>query len=467
MSQFVDEATRISGLTTTSAYAGGTVRFMCPELLEGGEKTTATDMWAFACLVGQGVEILTNQIPYESIKQKHAIPLAITRGELPMSNEDQKMDEDLWQCLAKCWKENPDDRPLLLELSSLLETLCLAEYWKRAFLSLPDAEDVGYDIYDAMTETYHSSLELALDEQEENNFELVDLTGYWRKQSEIPFASGNNTYVYRATLIPGLHHHPERSIVVKESRAIRIKHGDSPLKRRLLREALIWCQLDHKNIVPFLGLGFQVFGSNISLLCFISPWYENENVRDYLNRHPEINRSRLVGDSIEGVAYLHSRDPPVVHGNLKASNVLIDSNGRACIADFASSNTIQGMIYSAATTSSQGGGAALNRWMAPELVHEDNGKPTTASDIYSLGLLALEIYTGKIPFAHFSPLELLYALDKGSSPSRSHYEPFDPPKELWQVFERGWSFDPLLRPSAQEFRYTFHKVLKITGWDSV
>ncbi|KAG8955279.1 hypothetical protein FRC03_011225 [Tulasnella sp. 419] len=53
MSQFIDEASRINGFTTTSGQAGGTARFLCPEVLEDKPKTTATDIWAFACLIVQ------------------------------------------------------------------------------------------------------------------------------------------------------------------------------------------------------------------------------------------------------------------------------------------------------------------------------------------------------------------------------------------------------------------------------
>ncbi|KAG8957609.1 hypothetical protein FRC03_009975 [Tulasnella sp. 419] len=120
MSHFIDEANRITGFTTTSAYAGGTDRFLCPELLEDEPKTTATDIWAFACLV---VQILTDQIPYANIKGKHALPFAIIRGEPPMTNDEKRIDERLWQCLTKCWDKAPDNRPAAPKLSLELEHL--------------------------------------------------------------------------------------------------------------------------------------------------------------------------------------------------------------------------------------------------------------------------------------------------------------------------------------------------------
>ncbi|KAG8940343.1 hypothetical protein FRC03_005587 [Tulasnella sp. 419] len=108
MSQFIDEASRISGFTTTHAYVGGTDRFMCPELLEDQPKTPATDIWALGCLVAQ---ILTDVIPYQDITRKQAVPVAILKGDPPMVNMDGAIAESLWNCIKECWSKTPNDRP--------------------------------------------------------------------------------------------------------------------------------------------------------------------------------------------------------------------------------------------------------------------------------------------------------------------------------------------------------------------
>ncbi|KAG8952705.1 mitogen-activated protein kinase kinase kinase 9 [Tulasnella sp. 419] len=108
MSQFIEGASRIAGLTTTNASGGGTDRFMSPELLEDMPKTKATDIWALACLI---VQILTDKIPYHHISRKQAVMVAIVRGEPPVSKKHESIDAALWGCIQKCWSLVPGDRP--------------------------------------------------------------------------------------------------------------------------------------------------------------------------------------------------------------------------------------------------------------------------------------------------------------------------------------------------------------------
>ncbi|KAG8930975.1 hypothetical protein FRC02_003396 [Tulasnella sp. 418] len=120
MSQFISEASRISGFTTTG-NGGGTDRFMCPELLEDHPKTPATDVWALGCLL---VQILTDEIPYQKIIGKQALLMAILRGAPPMSNEAGGIAEALWNCIKKCWNVVPDNRPRTSELEQQLVLQC-------------------------------------------------------------------------------------------------------------------------------------------------------------------------------------------------------------------------------------------------------------------------------------------------------------------------------------------------------
>ncbi|KAG8928500.1 hypothetical protein FRC02_006829, partial [Tulasnella sp. 418] len=118
MSQFFDEAARITGYTTTNAYLGGTDRFMCPELLEDEPKSIATDMWAFGCLL---MQILTDEIPYKRINRKHAILSAIGRGEQPSSIQHDTISTSLRDYILRCWKADPESRPQASECRVLLQ----------------------------------------------------------------------------------------------------------------------------------------------------------------------------------------------------------------------------------------------------------------------------------------------------------------------------------------------------------
>ncbi len=75
-------------------------------------------------------------------------------------------------------------------------------------------------------------------------------------------------------------------------------------------------------------------------------------------------------DIVQGCRFLHAADPPVVHGDLKSMNVLVDSRFRAKVADFGLSIKYKGC-------------AGTPYWMAPELLQGD--VPSTAGDVSLIG----------------------------------------------------------------------------------
>jgi len=93
----------------------------------------------------------------------------------------------------------------------------------------------------------------------------------------------------------------------------------------------------------------------------------------------------ILRDIAQGVRFLHAAKPQVIHGDLKAHNVLVDGKFRAKVADFGlSAKKIIGAT-----------GTPL--WMAPELLRGDS-KNTAASDVYSFGIILYEVYSRKDPF---------------------------------------------------------------------
>ena len=109
---------------------------------------------------------------------------------------------------------------------------------------------------------------------------------------------------------------------------------------------------------------------------------------------------RLIVDICRAVRYLHGQRPTIVHGDLKASNVMIEAmkdHYRAKITDFGLSRLM--------TRAAQPLGGTI-RWMAPELFLNE-GKPHATCDIFSIGRLMYSIITKQLPLAGFSPKEIL------------------------------------------------------------
>ncbi|KAJ7715140.1 kinase-like domain-containing protein [Mycena metata] len=214
------------------------------------------------------------------------------------------------------------------------------------------------------------------------------------------------------------------------------------IRAKFCREALLWRDLNHPHILPFLGIDSSTFSST---LCMVSPWMEHGTVMRYLKEHGHADVDKLASLFIpQGLQYLHSRH--VVHGDLRGNNILITQDWRACLADFGLS------VVSNATSSMSTNRGGSVYWMAPELLDSDrfgfDFARTPASDVYAYGCVCLELYTGKPPFAGLrEPAALLRVLG-GERPDR----PLTPPlmsDTLWQHITTYWVETPAARPETQ------------------
>ncbi|KAG6907325.1 hypothetical protein DXG01_009407 [Tephrocybe rancida] len=234
------------------------------------------------------------------------------------------------------------------------------------------------------------------------------------------------------------------------------------LAKSFAKEAILWSQLSHPNVLPFYGL--HVFRAQLS---FVSPWAENGGIMDFLNQETTTtNRVLLCLDTAMGVEYLHGRG--VVHGDIKSANVLVDRAGRAYLSDFGLSNVDDPQIVhwtSQSSVASKGGSA---RWQAPELhraeadsenedeVEEPIIHNTEMSDVFAWGCLCYEILTGRLPFyAIRLPTTVVLRIVAGHIPSRPPAR--DPAwlkygltESIWELMENCWAFKPQARPQIQE-----------------
>ncbi|KAF7771752.1 hypothetical protein Agabi119p4_6063 [Agaricus bisporus var. burnettii] len=231
-------------------------------------------------------------------------------------------------------------------------------------------------------------------------------------------------------------------------KAIRIfRNGDNArILKAFAKEIVLWANLLHENILPFYGIYQGPYGR----ICIISPWVDPGDLSVYLQSFPQRPRPPLVLDITAGLRYLHQSD--IVHGDLKANNILVSDDGRALIADFGISSIVLPTKLASTQLSS-----GTMRWMAPELfTGEEESRPTMTlkSDIWSLGCVYYEIFTRKLPFYHCASDTRL--LSVRSIPKAIPHRPTDESEvdiisdDMWKLMEKCWDNEPCSRPNCHD-----------------
>ncbi|KDQ08936.1 hypothetical protein BOTBODRAFT_117804, partial [Botryobasidium botryosum FD-172 SS1] len=161
--------------------------------------------------------------------------------------------------------------------------------------------------------------------------------------------------------------------------------------QRLDREVNVWKDLRHRYVLRFIGL------CKIEVdVYMVSPWMEKGESLKYVRNNPQIRCARLLAQVADGLEYLHTQTPQVVHGDVKVVNVLISGDGHAVIADFGLSHMVAN-VELAYQQSSDGIQAGNPRWQTPELLTGltiEDCRRTAQSDMFAFGRLMLEVGSG-------------------------------------------------------------------------
>jgi serine/threonine protein kinase len=128
----------------------------------------------------------------------------------------------------------------------------------------------------------------------------------------------------------------------------------------------------------------------------IMPFCKNGSAFKYITEDNKITEEEcwnLLHDVAAGLAYLHEKEPPLIHQDIKPDNILVNDEGHFMITDFGISARVRSTIRNGMAQEQSGGTLA---YMGPERFSA-NPKPIMASDVWSMGAMMYELMSGGNP----------------------------------------------------------------------
>ncbi|KAL5076450.1 hypothetical protein RYX36_015434 [Vicia faba] len=168
---------------------------------------------------------------------------------------------------------------------------------------------------------------------------------------------------------------------------------------RLYSEVHLLKTLKHKNIIKFYNSWVDTKTENIN---FITEIFTSGTLRQYRKKHKHVDLRALKKWSrqiLEGLSYLHSHKPPVIHRDLKCDNIFVNGNqGEVKIGDLGLAAILQ-------QASSAHSVIGTPEFMAPELYEEEYNELV---DIYAFGMCLLELVTVEYPYVECTNAAQIY-----------------------------------------------------------
>ncbi|XP_023642391.1 mitogen-activated protein kinase kinase kinase 13 isoform X5 [Capsella rubella] len=204
------------------------------------------------------------------------------------------------------------------------------------------------------------------------------------------------------------------------------------------QEVSLMKRLRHPNVLLFMGAV-----TSPQRLCIVTEFLPRGSLFRLLQRNTSKldwrRRIHMASDIARGMNYLHHCTPPIIHRDLKSSNLLVDRNWTVKVADFGLSR-IKHETYLTTKT-----GRGTPQWMAPEVLR--NEAADEKSDVYSFGVILWELVTEKIPWENLNAMQVIGAV--GFMNQRLEVPKNVDPKWI-SLMESCWHSEPQHRPSFQE-----------------
>ncbi|KAF9218645.1 hypothetical protein BS17DRAFT_720020, partial [Gyrodon lividus] len=238
--------------------------------------------------------------------------------------------------------------------------------------------------------------------------------------------------------------------------AIKVLAPTTP-RSLFVREINIWRSLRHPNVLPLYGASSAVGDRP---WFFVSRFCSGGSLVEWLKRAREhLDLLRCMHQITKGMEYLHGRE--VLHGDLKAANVLVDENGQCVISDFGQSE----MKSEAYRLSGQPVPRGTLRWKAPELLLGDN-ELTNAVDVYAFAICCVEILgMGDLPWGMLDDAAVAsLVMDKDQRPPLPRPGSYTKIADaVVDLVQSCWNRNPDSRPSFAHIAASLSKFRRRDG----
>ncbi|XP_053271623.1 uncharacterized protein LOC128429822 isoform X2 [Pleuronectes platessa] len=235
--------------------------------------------------------------------------------------------------------------------------------------------------------------------------------------------------------------------------AIKLLHNYDGTSSSLLRQVEMMRQGSSDYVMPVLGVfNGRTPNSGLSAqLGLVMKYMENGSLESLQKTFDRVQQLplvfRLAHQVALGINFLHSLLSPILHLDLKPSNVLLDSDLNVKLTDFGLSKPSQTQAQVSKKDLEDGAGTIS--YMPPE-AFDINYKPSRSFDIYSYGILLWSIATGKQPYPYVKPSLVVFLIPKGQRPSLEELSNQVELRGLVELMEKCWETSSTQRPSSLE-----------------